>query len=229
MQFAISIREFFGTKEIIVGIVSLIGTLFATFVGAWIAFQFARYQRKKERFDSEVAAGNRALFTLTTMYNQTFQHQEEIVADYRDRGDAWLNLPATEPLNENLSFEIRDLSFLLQNAAPVFQKVLLEEARFKLLARMIAAHRSLILATVWPRLEAGGINMVQQRPESEVMGILGPGIVKQLKVTSDGIIKNCDENVASLTTAFVDLRKALKQLYPDRRFIDFKFKEPAAP
>ena len=186
-------------------------------------------QKEKEKIDSEVAAGNRALFTLTLIYNLTFQQQEEIVADFRDREDAWLNLPAASPLNENLSFEIKDLSFLLQSAATVFQKVLLEEARFKLLAYMIADHRSLNLTTVWPRLEAGGISIAQQRPESEVMHILGPGIVKQLKVTSEGIIKNCDENVISLKAAFLDLRNSLKQLYPDRRFIDFKFKELIAP
>ena len=157
------------------------------------------------------------------MFNQTFQHEQEAVDEYRERTDAWLNLPATAPLNENMSFEIKELSFLLQSNPTIFQTVLLEEARFKLLAYYIADHRSFTLTTVWPRLEAAGINMAQPRPENEVMRILGAGTVKRLKVTSEGIIKNCDENVVSLKAAFVDLRKALKELYPDRRFIDFKF------
>jgi hypothetical protein len=48
-------------------------------------------------------------------------------------------------------------------------------------------------------------------------------------VTSAGIIKNIDENATSLKAAFISLRKALKTIYPDRKFINFSFGKQAEP
>src|SRR5437879_10463543 len=97
-----------------------LGTLVGTFVGAWLAFKFAKTARDQTKVDDEVTAVNLALFTLTTMWNQTRQHQKEVVAGYRSREDAWLNLPVTSPLNEKLAFELKDLAFVAQRAPPVF-------------------------------------------------------------------------------------------------------------
>ncbi len=224
--FAVNVREFFGPKEIITGIVGLIGTLFATFIGALLAFQFASRQKQKEKTENEVAAGNRALFILTAMYNQTFQHQKEIVDAYRDRPDAWLNLPATSPFGENLSFDIKDLSFLLLTNPVVFQNVVLEEFRFKLLSHYIADHRSLNLTTVWPRLEAAGVAMGGTNWDDYVKSAIGVSAVRQLTVTSKAIIQNTDQNLTSLKAAFSELRKALKKIYPGKPFINFNFEEP---
>ena len=40
MNFIVRARDFFGAKEVVTGIVGLIGTLFATFICAWLAFKF---------------------------------------------------------------------------------------------------------------------------------------------------------------------------------------------
>src|SRR5262245_40198987 len=70
---------------------TLIGPLVGSFFGASCAFAFASYQRNRERKESEVAAGNRALFTLTQMYSELRQVQKEIIDPYRGKDDAWLN------------------------------------------------------------------------------------------------------------------------------------------
>ena len=171
------VRQFLGTKEIFTGI----GTLFATFIGAWLAFRFASVQRDRERVKSEVAAGNRALFTLTVMYNETYQHQNEIIEQVRGRSDAWLNMPVTSRLSENLSFDIKDLSFLLQADSTIFQQVLLEEARFKLVASMIADHSSLNFTIIWPRMEAAGISRGMQHQKKSLRNYLEPEQCKDFK------------------------------------------------
>ena len=72
-------------------------------------------------------------------------------------------------------------------------------------------------------MSTAGIPMGTSIAVSDVEKILGPGLVKQLKVTTAGIINNVDENVLSLQHAFSGLRKVLKTMYPHRKFIDFKF------
>jgi hypothetical protein len=93
-------------KEILSGA----GTLVASFAGAWFAFRFARYQRERDKMDTDVAAGNRALFILTNMFNALRQHQKEVVDPYRNRHDAWLNLhvwpaPGSEDTELGVSME----------------------------------------------------------------------------------------------------------------------------
>jgi hypothetical protein len=61
------------------------------------------------------------------------------------------------------------------------------------------------------------------RPVEEVECALGPGITRQLKVITAGIINNFDENEASLKKAFVELRSALMKIFSERKFINFKF------
>ncbi len=211
-NFSISGREFLGG----------IGTVVASFAGAWFAFRFAKFQRTQEREDDQVAAGNRALFTLIKMYNALRQHQKEVVDPYRDKSDAWLNLHVSQPLDGSLSFDMKELSFVMQAAATTFAEVLIEEERFRLAAFLVKEHRRVMLSEVWPRLEAAGIRVGENRPVAEIESIIGVSTVHTLKVITDAIIKNFDENVISSKRAFKKLRGALKWIYPNRKFVDFK-------
>jgi hypothetical protein len=204
-------------------IASVIGTLLGILIGAWLAFRFATVSRELVRQDENVGAGNLALFCITTMFNQTRQYQKEIVDPYRKRSDAWFNMAASLPLNEKLEFATKDLSFIAQSDPKAFGDLLIEQERFRILAYSIQSHRDITLEKVWPTLSTAGIPMGASMAVSDVENILGPGLVKQLKVTTAGIINNVDENVLSLQQAFSGLRKALKRMYPHRKFIDFKF------
>jgi hypothetical protein len=133
------------------GLLTGLGTLSATFIGAWLAFKFATLKSERERIDNEVAAGNRALFTLSWMWNEIRQHQKEIIDPYRDKPDAWFNLHVSPPLNSELSLDMKELSFVMESNASVFQQVFLEEERFRLAAHLIEEHKQLICTQTWPR------------------------------------------------------------------------------
>jgi hypothetical protein len=105
------------------GLLTGLTPLVASFAGAWSAFMLARYQRKRDKIESDVAAGNRALFTLTVMYNELRQYQKEVVEPYRGKHDAWLNLHMTKPLKENLSFEMSTVRQLSVVTAAIINNV----------------------------------------------------------------------------------------------------------
>lgn len=207
-------------------IISILGTAIATFFGAWVAFTFAKRGRDLERIEAEVAAGNRALFTLLTMWNRTKQHQIEVVDSQRKKADAWLNLNATA-MRGGLSFEARDLSFVMQKSAPVFQSLMLEEDRFFMLASLVEDHRNLLFDTVWPAMQAAGIKLNQATPETEIEAILGAGIVQRLKVMTAAIISSTDDNVVSIAKAFGELKSALATIHPKRKFVNAELPKPA--
>ena len=205
------------------GLIAGVGTLAATFAGAWLAFKFATLKSERDRVNDEVAAGNRALFTLTWMWNETKEHQKEVVEPYRGKPDAWLNLSMSHPFNADLSFDMKDLSFVMQTNAGVFQKVFLEEERFRIISYLIEDRRRLLLTQTWPRLEAAGISIGMGRSEVDIHKILGSALVKQLKITTAAVINFTDENVTSLRDVFRALRTELKKIYPDEKFINYDF------
>jgi len=200
--------------------IAAVGTLVASFAGAWFAFTFAKVQRDRERIDADVAAGNIALFVLSEMWSELRQHQIEVVEPNRGKTDVWLNLPESQPLTESLSFDMKALSFVLQFDAPTFQQLLLEQRRFQQDAYMIEQHRSILVSIVNPRLEAAGLRVGEGRPLAEFERIVGSGTARRLKLLTAAIIENFDDNVKTSREAFIRLRSVLKMIYPDRKFID---------
>ena len=204
-------------------IVIAVGTVAASFAGASFAFAFAWYQTRRERITTEVAAGNRALFTLSCMWNVIKQRQKDFIEPARSKSDAWLNFHLGPPLIDNYSFDMKGLSFLLETAGSTFQRLFLEEERYRLLVHLVAEHRKLLLEGAWPRMEAAGVSLKDSRLESEMEKIIGVNIVVQLKSTVSAIITNFDEDEKSVKEAFIRLQEALKRIYPNRAFMKFTF------
>lgn len=207
-------------SAIISAALNVLTTLVGAFVGAWAAFRLEERRNQKEKDDQNVVAGNLALLTLSEIWNVLVQYRKEVVDEWRGRRDAWLNLPATSFDRREVTFDTEALSFLLDGHPAQLQTLLLEKRRFDLAARMVDDHSKLVLGDVFPRLSAAGIKLNEGRPEAEIRGILGMGIVRQLEVFTAAIVKNVDENIASSRQAFDDLRASLKALYPERKFID---------
>jgi hypothetical protein len=204
-------------------------TLAAAFLGAWAAFKLESSDRKKQIEDDEVAAGNRALFTLVQIWSKLKQYQGEIVEDYRARPDAWLNLPVGPPVQDSaLIFDMKDLSFVLEASPSTFQMIFLEQDRFRLAAYVIQERSELVLSEVFPRMSAAGLSLGEPITVGEMEKLLTVGITQQLKVFTKGIIKNVDEDVISSRETFEKLRTALKDVYPKRKFINFPKEQTAA-
>lgn len=202
-------------------------TLLATLAGGLITFGFVLLKTQQDRRDTEIAAGTRALFTLMQMWNETKQHQREIVDPYRNRPDAWLNLPVGSPLNPDLAFDPNDLTFLMQKAPKMLADILLEWNRYRLATYLVEEHRRIAIEIVWPKLEAAGMKLDDRpRPEADVKEIVGPAALKQIQVVTGAIISNFDENVKSLQAAFVALRTELVRLFPKAKFVNFNFDPP---
>lgn len=198
-------------------------TLAAAFLGAYAAFKLESNNRKKQIEEQDVAAGNRALFTLTQIWSRLRQYQKEMIEEYRTREDAWLNLPAGMPIQDNgLTLDMNDLSFLLQSKPAIFQLIFLEADRFRLAAEMINQRNELVLSQVHPRMSAAGVRVGGAESFENMESILTIGVVHQLKVYTAGIIKNVDEDLISSFEAYERLRASLKEIYPNRKFLDFK-------
>ena len=55
---------------------------------------------------------------------------------------------------------------------------------------------------------------------------LGADVVQQLRVLTDGIVKNIDDNLASTIAVYEELRAAVLRMYPDAKLIKVDFTRP---
>jgi len=131
-------------------------------------------------------------------------------------------MAAGSPIGDgSLVFDMKELSFALQTKGSIVQFLFLEADRFGSVAQLIDERNKIVLSEVWPRLSTAKIPRGQRMDSNEIRDILTVGIVRQLEVLTDGIIKNLDENVISSRALFNQFRIALKEIYPKRKFIDF--------
>jgi hypothetical protein len=162
------------------------------------------------------------------MWNILYKFQKEIINPSRGRSDCWLNLKASPSSMRSTygltSFKADELVFLLRTEhVNIFSKLLLEEQRFNMAIRLIEDHSSMVLKHVFPRLGDAFVRVEDTRTEAELEEILGVDKVYYLKEITSAIIKNIDEDIISLKSAFNELRKIVKTLYPNVKFVDIEF------
>jgi len=210
----------------------LVGFLIAVagaFTGAWAAFKLQDAKQSKETIDGNIAAVNRALYTLFNLWNIQRQYQLEVIDPIRGARDVWLNMIVTPPSSSyGLSkFQAEELSFLLQtNHANVYADLLLEEQRFEIAMIQIEARATIILNQVFPRMGAAQIQPGQPVVESDLEKLLGVDVVHKLKQMSSNIITHIDENTDSIREVHDRLRSAAKEMYPKKKIISIGFDEP---
>ena len=211
-------------KDVLAALVTLV----ASFSGAWAAFRFQAHEKKSAQTEREISAGNRAIFTVYALWNVLEQFRKEVMEPYRGRPDAWLNLAAhPAPPISGERFQTDDLQFLLEREnAGVFVSLMLEEHRFDLAMDLIRSRSDLVLNGVFSKMGAAGFKVGQPQTLAAVEAALGEDTCHKLKQMTAAIYKNVDEDLASLRVLYTDLRKALQDLFPGRKFLKVVFDEP---
>lgn len=207
-------------------VLAALGSLVASFAGAWAAFRFEGWRRKTEEEKKNVGAGNRAIYGVYGFWNVLEQYRKEALEPFRARpDDAWLNLAAhPTPPSATDRFQTADLQFLLENGQPsIFAALMLEQQRFDLAMGLIAGRSRLILESVFPKMAAAGFAVGKSQDLADVERALGIDLCHQLQQMTGAIYQNVDEDLASLRNVYDDLRSALKTIYPKRKFIQIVF------
>lgn len=214
-------------KDVLAALASLV----ASFAGAWAAFRFESQRKVAEEKKKNIGAGNRAIYGVYALWNVLEQFRKEVLEAYRGRPDAWLNLAAHPALPVATDrFQTADLQFLLeQGQASIFAALMLEEQRFNLAIDLIRSRSDLVLNGVHPKMATAGFGVGQAQNQDAVEKALGIDLCHKLHQITAAIFQNVDEDLASLRSVYVDLRKALEALYPGQKFLQVIFENEAKP
>jgi len=206
-----------------------LATVVSAFAGAWLAFYLERSHKAREEVTARVGAANRALYTIYNLWNIQEQYRREVIEPHRGKPDAWLNMAATIPAGRGVTtFEAGELSFLLGTKSQVYTELLLEEQRFSLAIQLIETRSKVMLDQAWPRIDRLGIGIGQpllKSPTQTPEQVLGADIVQKLRVYTDSLVTNIDENLVSLVKLHDDVRAAMMELHPLQNFIRIEFRK----
>lgn len=202
---------------------SAAATLVAAFVGAWSAFKLQDRAKNRENTAQNIAAANRALFTLLWQSNSLKLLQRDFLDTYRESPGRHIEIKPLPPQSEaNSKFSLEDLSFM---AEPKHQnllfKLLLEEARYGEAVKTVNM-RSQLLTEVQIMIEKRGIMHGGQYSGEELRAAMGDYAYHQLKALTDALYFHVDRTVESTIEAKDELRKALKEIFPNEKFIDYE-------
>jgi hypothetical protein len=192
-----------------------IATLIASFTGAGFAFLLAERRVKREETNRQIAAVNRAVIVLFSMYSNLENYRKEVTENFVQRDDAWLNAPVVPAkVWTSVCFDSDALAFLLQKKQPnLYAELLLCECNFEELCQLIQQRDDIMLKQAHPALNKF---LGRPVPEDEVHEAIGRHVAQQLKQLWDGINKRLLEQIESTKTLHDKLRDAAVQIHPGR-------------
>lgn len=207
------------------GILGPSATLLAAFVGAWLAFELQNRKQEREEKKNQISAVNRALYMIYDMWNVLIQYQDEVINQIRGMPDDWLNMSASlEGQFHEVHFSAKDLVFLLETKyADLYARILLEEQRYTIAMGLIKTRSRMIYNQLHPRMENLGFKVGEALDLEEVEKGLGPDITNKLRQMTEGIIKNVDEDVASLKALYDDFRNSMMDFFETDKLLKIEF------
>lgn len=204
---------------------SAIATIAASFFGAMFAFRLQQKEKDRERRQQEIAQAGAALQCLFRMADTVGGYKANYVNPIRGmRQVAGIMLAPSLPEDvDRERFNFDGLSFLSdKEGQQVVADLWLEERRFHNLMKAINRRSKVHLDQYQPVAEAkalhqrGGITLQELRTE------VGPRVVDELVRTTEFIIKDVDDTLASLQRAKDQFHVVLRKRFPKQKFLDFE-------
>ena len=204
--------------------ISPVATLIAAFAGAWLAFLFNARTKKDEIVKQQVAAANKALFTLHMQLNSLIQLQEEVIDPVRDNPLRSIVMrPILGERYEHLGIDYGSLSFLLETKhAELLLHLSIQEERFNKSIITLNSRSELHLNEIQPLFEKAGIKEGEKLTKEKVEAAIGSRLYHTVERNTMYVIEIFDITVESLKTYIEKLRSALEEIFPKKKFIHFK-------
>lgn len=211
------------TKELLPSL----ATLFAAFSGAWFAYLLQAKDRDEYQKKKTIASANRVLFSLFQRANALTLIQIDFIDPQRNNPGKHIAMrPILNTDNDVIDFDIGNLDFLLGTKyEQIVFDLYIEDRRYESAVQLIEHRSKLHYEEVQPRLEKAGIknNLEYEKKDFEVA--LGDLLYSQLKSSTDDMVYHVDRTASSLVDVKNKLLVALKEMFPNEKFTNFKVTE----
>lgn len=205
-----------------------LSTCLAAWVGGWAAFSAERIRREEEEKKTQISAGNKALFTVTTMYDAADNLRRFYVEAGNGRGHPARAIEMNSPLPgimQPVHFDLESLTYLLDASGSVSAQALRElqdlDWAYSNMLGIIneRAHAYMRLMTTLSQQAQTNLT------ELEAAKHRHPYLYSQLAKFTDQMIAEIDNCIAKARATEGNLRKALELQFPAEALLQVVYPE----
>jgi len=203
-------------------------TLFATFLGAWLAFFFQNRREKEKDSDANRAALNKVQINLTQQLNSLTIFNRDFIKPYKEHPVSWIAIPAA-PYRDYSKVQIDggSLVFLIENnASDLISKTLVVEEKFQEVMNLINLRSEVHVGRLQPKLEEIGFREGEPFDVTmeEAQEMLGVRLVTELKRLTAGLVSITEDAIQSHEEIIRELNECGKEIFPKKRVLSFEYK-----
>ena len=191
-------------------------TLVAAFSGAWFAFLLNDRAKARETTRQQVAALNRAQFTLIRQINTLKNIQSQVIDPVRQHPGRHVAMRAFLQVRDEVPpLDLDGLSFLLEtDDRNLVLEIMIESQRFNGAVQVLNERSLLHRERVQPLLDPAGIREGGRYSDSDFVRALGEPLCLTLKRVTDAAIDNVDQSVSSCEALSARFYEAMKKRFP---------------
>jgi cbb3-type cytochrome oxidase subunit 3 len=204
----------FSALKWLIGVIDKIWPIaFATFIGAWVAFQLQKHHKKTQQEAAQLAEGRKAQFTIATQLNALKNIRKQYLNPLRDDPDRALKLTPFSVHAHFPQLDIVALEFMLESdGAQLLNELVVSEHMFITL-----------IGALGQRNEHH--EMMQRRiAEMGPDKALDQATVQILEDMTNSLYGLADDAIDNLTAGFQKLRTYLVSRFPKAKALDIEFK-----
>ena len=191
-------------------------TLVAAFSGAWFAFLLNDRAKARETTRQQVAALNRAQFTLIRQLNTLKTLQSQVIDPVRQHPGRYVAMRALLPVRDEVPPpDLDGLSFLLEtDDRNLILEIMIESQRFNGAVQALNERSLLHREKVQPLLDPADIREGGTYSDTDFVRALGEPLYLTLKRVTENAIDNVDRSVSSCEALSARFYEAMKKRFP---------------
>ena len=192
----------------------------AAFGGAWYAFRLNDKAKARETEQTQVAAINRAQFTLIQQINTLRFIDSQTIEPVRSHPGRFIAMRPGLPVTATSRLDIDTLLFLLETPDRELPfRLLVEQQRFDEVLEALNERSRLHIEVLQPKLVAAGIQEKREYSSDEFIRAIGPEFATHLERLTDDTILQIEKNIESGCELVGELYTKMKARFPKRSII----------
>jgi len=210
--------------------VQAIGTILAVVAAIWISRHQAKVTRRrdeekvtKEKRRRDLAAGNRAIFTMIRQINKLLNIQRQVIDPFRGNPAALVEMPPMEGLDaEQIEVDIDSLDFLLEGAhGDLLGEIAVAQSKYDGAISALKQRARVHMYEAQPRFERAPIAAEGHTESSMRDVVLGPRVFETLKQSTEQAVSLVDSSLVHLKATANQLTANLKETFPGDKIVSF--------
>lgn len=205
-------------------LITSLATLSAAFFGAWLSYKLQDNRRKSEELNKRIQLANDLLYALYQKLNALKLFQIDSIEPWREKPEALLGMqPILDFKLPQTALNPENINFLLGSKYEhLLFDIHIEDERFKVAENVIRFRSGLHFNQVQPALHASGIIEGAEYTSAQYKEAIGEMLYIHLERATNDVFENVDKTVESGDALGKKILKALKEVYPNEKFVHFK-------